>query len=208
MWNGGVDRVDAVERVLRDVDADLVALEEANDRSVVERFAERLGYELVYGEANSEFAVAWLSRLPIERSENHRLPVLAKTLLEIQVGGLRLCATHLVHGDDVAQRVREVEAILGVVESPCLLVGDFNAVHPDDVVGEGVQAVDRRSLELVLAAGLTDSYRALHDDRGWTYKSWDPFLRLDYVFAQSVEVTRCDVVETDASDHFALVAEL
>ena len=194
--------------MLREVDANVVALEEANDRTVVEGLAQRLGYELVYGEANSEFAVAWLSRVPVERFENHRLPVLAKTLLEIEAGGLRFYSTHLVHGDVVAQREREVEAILGVVRAPCLLVGDFNAVHPEDEVGEGLHAVDRRSVELVLEAGLTDAYRALHDERGWTYKSWDPFLRLDYVFKQGVEVARCDVVETDASDHFALVAEL
>ena len=194
--------------MLREFDADVVALEEANDRAVVEGLARRLGNELVYGEANSEFAVALLSRLRVERFVNHRLPALAKTLLEIEAGGLRFYATHLVHGDVSTKREREVEAILGAVRAPCLLVGDFNAVHPEDEVGEGVHAVDRRSVELVLEAGFTDAYRALHDDRGWTYKSWDPFLRLDYVFAHGVDVTRCDVVESDASDHFALLAEL
>jgi hypothetical protein len=34
-----------------------------------------------HGPANSEFAIAWLSQLPIKRSHNHRLEVLAKTFL-------------------------------------------------------------------------------------------------------------------------------
>src|SRR5262249_43434991 len=74
-WNvldGGAGRLDAIEDVLRGVDADLIALQEANDRVGVERLAAALGTELVYGEANSPFAVAWLSRLPVTRSENHR----------------------------------------------------------------------------------------------------------------------------------------
>jgi exodeoxyribonuclease III len=167
----------------------------------------------VWGEANSEFAVAWLSRLPVARSENHKLPVFAKTLLELRVEGIQLLATHLVHGNDVARRGEEVDAILARVEPPTVLVGDFNAARADDEVGEPappevLRPVDRRSVERVVAAGFRDAYRSLHADRGWTYESWRPFLRLDFVFARDVDVTRCDVVETDASDHFALVAEL
>src|SRR5437773_8242752 len=85
IWNGGVGRLDAIERVLRGQDADVVALQEANDRVGVEALAAALDMQLVYGDANSEFAVAWLSRLPISRSENHRLAVLDKSLLEIEV---------------------------------------------------------------------------------------------------------------------------
>ena len=68
------------------------------DRAAVETLGARLGMEVVYGEANSEFAVAWLSRVPVARAENHRLPVLEKTLLEIEVDGRRLFATHLSAG--------------------------------------------------------------------------------------------------------------
>src|SRR6185295_2624964 len=93
---------------------------------------------LVYGPANNPFAVAWLSRLPVTRSENHRLPQLAKTLLEIETPGYRLYTTHLIHGRtkaDATRRLDEVRLILSEVRQPCLLVGDFNAVNPTDEVG-------------------------------------------------------------------------
>jgi endonuclease/exonuclease/phosphatase family metal-dependent hydrolase len=189
---------------------------EANDRAKARTLAARLDMEIVYGEANTAFAVAWLSRLPIARSENHRLDVLEKTLLEIEVDGLRLFATHLSAGRrraDEPRRIAETEAILHRLgDRGDLLVGDFNAVHPDDEIGtpppdEQLDHVSRRPIELVLEAGFADSYRTLHGDRGWTYLAWHPWARLDYVFASSkLDVHSCDVVESDASDHFPVVA--
>jgi exonuclease III len=92
-----------------------------------------------------------------------------------------------------------------------VLVGDFNAVHPQDDVGspppeEELDHVSRRPIELILEAGFVDSFRALHPGgHGWTYVAWQPWVRLDYVFARELPRT-CEVVETEASDHFALVA--
>ena len=219
IWNGGEDRIDTIEGVLRAQDADLVALQEANDRANVGLLAQRLGMELVYGEANSDYAVAWLSRRPVERAENHRLPVLDKTLLELEVGGLRLFATHLSAGRtkaDEPHRNEETEAILDKIGDADVLVGDFNAVGPGEEIGppppeEQLDHVSRRPIELILEAGYVDAYRALHDDHGWTYLTWRPWARLDHVFVSpKLTVERCDVVtEADAaSDHFPLVADV
>jgi endonuclease/exonuclease/phosphatase family metal-dependent hydrolase len=173
--------------------------------------------QLVYGEANSEFAIAWLSRLPVERSENHRLPVLEKTLLEVEVSGRRLFATHLSAGRTKAgepRRVAEVEAVLARVGDGDVLAGDFNAVHPSDEIGtpppeEHVPTdfVSRRPIELVLEAGFVDCFCERHPSgRGWTYLAWHPWARLDYLFARGT-AHACEVVETQASDHYALVAD-
>jgi endonuclease/exonuclease/phosphatase family metal-dependent hydrolase len=206
--------------VLREQDADVVALQEANDRSVVETLAARLRMQLVYGEANSAYAVAWLSRSAVARAVNHRLPILDKTLLEVEVNGLRLFATHLSAGRTLADephRIEETEAVLSEAGATAqLLVGDFNAVHPEDDVGEpppgeALDHVSRRPIELVLEAGFTDGYRSLHDDLGWTYLSWQPWARIDFVFVPAgVKAERCEVVTSagDASDHFPVVAEL
>jgi exodeoxyribonuclease III len=217
IWNGGEGRLDAIERVLRDQRADVVALQEANDLAAVERLAGALGMELVYGDANSEFAVAWLSRLPVARSRNHRLPVLEKTLLEAEVDGMRLCTTHLSAGrlrEHEPHRIAEAEAILAEVGATAdVLVGDFNAVHPGDEIGtpppeDELEHVSRRPIELVLAAGFLDSFRELQPiDRGWTYEAGHLWARLDYVFARRLP-SACEVLETGASDHFALVADL
>jgi exodeoxyribonuclease-3 len=55
------------------------------------------------------------------------------------------------------------------------------------------------------------------DDKGYTFPTWDPHVRLDYVFVPKVfadRLTRCEVMTEPneriraASDHCPLVAEL
>ena len=176
--------------------------------------------QLVYGQANSDYAVAWLSRVPVARSENHRLPVLDKTLLEIEMDGLRLFATHLSAGRtkaDEPHRIEETQAILGEIGGHAdVLVGDFNAIGPRDEIGtpppeEVMDHVSRRPIELILEAGYVDAYRAFHDDHGWTYLTWHPWARLDHVFVSPrLAVARCEVVTeaARASDHFPVVADV
>ncbi len=179
---------------------------------------------LVYGEANSDFAVAWLSALPVRGTTNHRLPTLEKTLLELDLGDVRLFATHLRAGRterDAELRTVEAVAILDVIgDKGCLLVGDLNAVNPTDEIGtpppeEALEFVARKPVELLLDAGFADCYRLRHpSEPGWTYQTWHPWARLDYVLARGDVAKRlrsCDVVASDdalrASDHLPVVAE-
>ncbi len=213
-----------IERVIRAERPDAVALLEANDQGAVAGLADRLGMRLVYGEANSAFGVAWLSALPVRGSTNHRLPILEKTLLELDLGEVRVFATHLRAGRterDAELRTAEAAAILDVIgDEDCLLAGDLNAVNPTDVVGipppeEALEFVARTPVELFLDAGFADCYRLLHPAQlGWTYLTWHPWARLDYVLARGDVAERlrsCDVVASDdalrASDHLPVVAE-
>jgi endonuclease/exonuclease/phosphatase family metal-dependent hydrolase len=167
-----------------------------------------------WGEANSAYAVAWLSKRP-GRDRNHRLPVLDKTLLELDVAGVRLFATHLSAGRKLADephRIEEMEAVVAVAGDADVLVGDFNAVHPNDAVGEPhepLEHVSRRPIELALARGFVDAYRSLNADLGWTYTTAHPWARFDHVFTR-LRVRACRVVAEAgvASDHFPVVAEL
>ncbi len=229
---GGGDRLPLIADSIRSLRPDVVALLEANSRPNADSLARDLGMDLVYGEANSEYAVAWLSRLPIVRHENHKMPILAKTLLEIEVtwarSSLSLFATHLVHGRsavDGQRRVDEVSAILGVMgklgDGPHLLVCDLNAIHPEDTVGDPIPGEEvghlaRLPVQLLLEAGYVDCYRRLHPgDAGYTYASAHPWLRLDYAFASpslADHVAGCDLavdapVER-ASDHRPLWVDL
>lgn len=180
--------------------------------------------ELVYGEANSPYAVAWLSALPVQATTNHRLPILEKTLLEIDLHGVRLFATHLRAGRterDADLRTEEANAILETIgDAECLLVGDLNAVNPDDEVGvpppeERLEFVAREPIRRFLDAGFVDCFRRHHPaERGWTYLTWHPWARLDYVLARGELAERlrsCDVVTSDdafrASDHLPMVAD-
>jgi exodeoxyribonuclease-3 len=238
IWYGGKDRLPAILDVVREQQPDVVALQEANSRPNAEYLADALGMQLVYGEANSPFAVAWLSRLPIVSSQNHRLPLLAKTLLQVEVewngAPLQLFGTHLVAGrteQDGAQRAEEAQAIVEQIGTlgqagvgPHLLVGDFNALHPDDGVAElpdGAQTefLARRPIEHVLEAGYVDSYRQLHPDGaqspGYTYAASHPWVRIDFIFTSpdlAGRLRRCDVIMSPlaarASDHLPMLAEL
>jgi exodeoxyribonuclease-3 len=232
---GGRFRLRALARVIRAQQPDAVALLEANSRVGAQLLARQLGMRLTFGRANNAFHVAWLSHreLPLTRSANHRLPTLAKTLLEIEVlwdgAPLRLFATHLAAGRDVLHPAQEAPAILELLRPPAdqphLLVGDFNALHPADTVGpppwgeekmhDAIDGDPRQAIRCILTAGYTDCYRTLHPDTpGYSYPAETPWLRLDYIFANpplAARLSACDVVNdaeaARASDHFPVWAE-
>jgi exodeoxyribonuclease III len=236
---GGEDRLSLIAAVIQQQHPDVVALLEARSRSNAEALAQQLGMHLTFGEANNRNLdhVIWLSRLPVIRAENHRLPVFAKTVLEIEVLWERtpvtLLATHLKAGQDEERelyRVAEMQVILSLLrgcQNPFYaLVGDLNTIHPADHPnvspyiaelrqrGEKVPTPQfpRKVIPLLLASGYVDCYHALHP---WTagYTAYHA-LRIDYIFASpplAQHLFACDIVtEGDAekaSDHFPLWAE-
>ncbi len=228
--NGGEGRLDVLSDIIRRQQPDAVALLEATHNGTVEALARQLGMHLVYGEANSPDSIAWLSRLPIVQSRNHRLPILSKTLLEVTIewsgSVILLFATHLIHGRTKAsagRRVAEVQAILDVLQaqrdSPHILAGDFNAIHPADQLGEPPTGeirgyFARKPIQLLLAAGYTDCYRHLHRTMpGYTYPASHPWMRLDSIFASSLianHLCTCDIdmeePAQNASDHLPVWA--
>jgi len=228
---GGEDRLSAVADVIRTRQPDAVALLEATSRAKATTLADDLGMHLTFGEANNGVHVAWLSRLPVRRWENHRL-ALAKTLLEIEVvwegASVRLFATHLASRHDATTPAEEVPAILEVLRplggQPHLLLGDLNALRPGDPVGspppgeakrgDAADGAPRRAIGRIVDAAYVDCYRALHPRApGFTYPSSAPWLRLDYVFASPALAARlkaCDLVAGQAaeraSDHLPVWA--
>jgi exodeoxyribonuclease III len=85
LYNGGNNRLPLLANLIQSQRPDVVALQEATSRSNAESLANRLKMDLIFGEAKSGFHVAWLSRMPVLRSENHRLPALTRALLKIEV---------------------------------------------------------------------------------------------------------------------------
>ncbi len=97
-----------------------------------------------------------------------------------------------------------------------MLTGDFNTLAPGELphaarLPARLRAllwlsggrVRWRTIKLVLEAGYTDAYRALHPGgRGFTFPVRDPHVRLDYVFASRDHASRvrsCEVVITPAT---------
>lgn len=234
---GGEERLPFIRDIIRSQNPDVVAIQEANSRENVEALARDLEMALVFGEANSAFHVALLSRLPITYSVTHRAPELQKALLEAHLRWegqtVRVFNTHLkAHPDQEEWRLREIEAALRVVgpasAEASLLMGDFNALSPVDsftpdeafpeeevAFAQGAYALPRLAIARVLATGYTDLYRALRPaEPGYTAKTPTPVVRIDYIFASPSLARRavnCDRVESPlvilASDHMPVRAD-
>jgi len=225
IWDGGGERLRLIRDEIRAQQPDVVAIEEATNRAHAEELARELGMTIFYGEANSRWHIAWLSRLLITHSQNHKVPVLTKTLVEIDVEWegepLQLFATHL-NSERSAQaeehRAAEVHAILQAMSerggTRQLLVGDFNALAPQaappppEVLShearqraEKIYSLPRMAIPLVLEAGYLNGYLLRHpQEQGYTFKAWEPVARLDYIFATSAMAQRqqaCDRVMGD-----------
>jgi exodeoxyribonuclease-3 len=72
-----------------------------------------------------------------------------------------------------------------------------------------------RTIQIVLESGYVDGFRQLSPDPGWTFPTWNPHIRLDYVFVATrfaAGLTTCGVIDGEAaraaSDHFPLLAVL
>jgi len=234
IYNGGDDRLPLIANVIESQRPDVVALQEATSRSRAESLAGTLKMDLIFGEAKSGFHVAWLSCLPVVRSDNHRLSALTRALLEIEVAWnsstVPFFTTHLwprgsVEGE--RRRMEEMRGILDVLrplaDRPHLLVGDFNALSPGDPIDlphteqEEAQVRDlpRWVIPMLLDAGYVDCYRVLHPNApGYTFASFHPWARIDHIFASSMmasQLTACGVATgaqaREASDHFPIWAE-
>lgn len=240
IWDGGGDRLERIAAIAREARPDALALIEADSRVNAETIARDLSMRLAYGDANSEKNIAWCAREAFLGEKNWPLPALTKTLLQVTIpweqGELILFATHLGHERDARgeeQRVREVETILGVLRAqgdrPHLLCGDFNALAPGDTLRPASEltskeqekaatmaATPRRALALLVEAGYVDAFRALHpDDPGYTFKTFDPYARLDYIWLSpslARHLRACEHLPpaeaVSASDHAPLWVDL
>ncbi|MEZ6151236.1 MAG: sulfatase-like hydrolase/transferase [Pirellulaceae bacterium] len=153
--------LDRIAEVIRKSQADLVSLQEVDQRVArservdqPQELAKQLGMHVVFG-ANidlqgGKYGNAVLSRYPIKSSKNHVLPNVGggeqRGLLEVNVElpqgiELKFLATHLDHRHDPAQRLASAKFINELVdasEQPLCLVGDLNAV-PDSSTIESLR---------------------------------------------------------------------
>lgn len=216
--------------VLRELDADVVALQESDtgrftsgNLDLVTLLARRLGYHAHHGPPTHEqsVGVALLSRHPIREATYHALPSTTdnrfylEARLDVHGQDLWVYVVHL--GLPAPDRLAQSEALLARAQAraPRVLAGDFNSCPeglcpgyeggPDDVYAR------------VLAAGHQDAWTAAggarDDPAGFTYDSARPFERIDYVFAsEGLRVLRAETVRIPgalaASDHLPVLAVL
>jgi exodeoxyribonuclease-3 len=234
---GGRGREQALAETILAAAPDLVVFQEAIDPAVIERISEATKYP--FWAARRNHSIGFLSRTEVDYHEWHYPAGARHSFLEIVPAGgkTRVFGLHLsarFSKWDERRRTREIRSLLEGIKRHQngfhVLVGDFNTLAPGEVlelhrlptwiralIWISGRKLQRESIQLVLDAGYADGFRLHSDERGYTFPTWDPHVRLDYVFVPKVfkdRLTRCEVITEPkdqiraASDHCPLVADL
>jgi endonuclease/exonuclease/phosphatase family metal-dependent hydrolase len=234
---GGLGREEHIAAVIREQAPDVVVMQEATRPEIVNRLARATGMP-AHGASRGR-SLGFLSRLPIAeykwlrpRWSQHAFLEIVPDGLNVRIFGVHLSAVHAAWTE--ARRVQELRSLLKAIkhydEGRHVIVGDFNTLHPDErldfaklplrlrvLVWLSGGRIRWQTIAIVLGAGYVDGYRAVRDtDPGYTFPTWDPHVRLDYVFLPKTfapNLSHCAVVtEGDAvrraSDHFPVRAEI
>lgn len=220
--------IEAIARVIEDSDASIVGLQEVPRGRLISGvtdeltlLAQRLGFVHIafFGTTDPTWGNAVLSRFPIIEVEKTYLPRAGTPLRRGYLGTtlalgdetLLFISTHLQHINDSSVHDEDPEADLypvhhqqietilsswGGVE-PAVMVGDFNARPGWEQVAE------------LLDGGWVDSWAEVGQGDGFTSNAVDPQHRIDYIFhTPDVEAVDIGVIQSQASDHFAVAADL
>ena len=236
---GGVGREDAIAEAIKTVAPDLVVFQEATHPHVISRIASITGYP--FWAARERHSIGYLSRQAIAYHEWHYPAGARHSFLELvplagkesRVFGLHLSARFSKW--DERRRAREIRSLLDGIKRHQdgfhILVGDYNTLAPGEeleldklpawiraLIWISGRKLQRDTIQVALDAGYLDCYRMLHkEDKGYTFPTWDPHVRLDYAFAPKAfadRVLKCEVVTEPAammkagSDHLPLLVEL
>ena len=236
---GGVGREDAIAEAIDSVTPDLVVFQEATHPHVIERIATVTGYK--FWAARERHSIGYLSRTEIGYHEWHYPAGARHSFLEIvplvskesRIFGLHLSARFSKW--DEQRRAREIRSLLGGIKRHQdgfhILVGDYNTLAPGEeleldrlpawiraLIWISGRKLQRDTIQVALDAGYLDCYRMTHkEEKGYTFPTWDPHVRLDYAFVPKVfadRILKCEVVTEPeavmkaASDHLPLLVEL
>ncbi len=220
--HSGLEGLDKVVEVIRATAPDIVALQEVDIGSrrsggldQLALLAERTGLRYfahfrtttLYG---GDYGPAVLSRYPLEKVEQHALPVepgmeprtVAHALVNVNGREVSVYATHLTKRPfNGGLRVRQGAAILSLMERdprPKLLMGDMNDV-PTSLP---MRLLKRELMDVFAQSGQGP-------DKTYRMPAFLPEARIDYVLACDHFRPRSSrVLRSDASDHYPVVADL
>ena len=234
---GGVGRERQLAAVIDEHAPDVVVLQEATRPEVVARVAD-LTSMVTYGAMRGR-SLAFMSRVPIAehrwvrpRWAQHAFLEVVPEGSDVRIFGLHLSAVHAAWTE--ARRVRELRGLLAAIKqhggTHHVIVGDFNTLAPDERLNVAKLPLRLRALvwlsggrirwqtiAIMLGADYVDGFRHLHPtDAGLTFPTWDPYVRLDYVFLPrsfGEKLRACEVATTPsavrgASDHLPVLADL
>ena len=232
---GGAGREDAISGIIARCRPDLVVVQEATDPAVMARLAAKTG--MAEWRSYARQSLGFLSRVPVADAAWHKPRFSRHAFVEIvpagrrvRIFGVHLSAVHAAWTE--RRRLFEIRALLRAIarhqDGFHVLAGDFNTLAPGETldvrrlplrlrpfVWMSGGRIKWRTVQLVLDSGYVDVYRIQHAlAPGRTFPSWDPHLRLDYLFTPrdyAERIERCDVVDDAdapvASDHLPIVVD-
>ena len=233
---GGAGKEEQLSAVIASARPDIVVFQEATTPAVIETLAARTGMTQ-WASAKGE-SLAFMSRQKVRHFAWHHPRFSRHAFLEIDPGpgelrifGLHLSALYSAWTE--RHRVIELRALLAAIAQHQhgfhLLTGDFNTLAPGDLLDfrklpHRLRAlvwlsggkIRWRTIQRVLDAGYIDAFRLLHGaDMGYTFPTWGPHVRLDYLFIPagfSSRIHSCEIVTHPAapaaSDHLPLMADV
>lgn len=233
---GGAGKEEQLAAVIASARPDIVVFQEATTPAVIETLAARTAMAQ-WASAKGE-SLAFMSRQKVRHFAWHHPRFSRHAFLEIDPGpgelrifGLHLSALYSAWTE--RHRVIELRALLAAIAQHQhgfhLLTGDFNTLAPGDLLDfrklpHRLRAlvwlsggkIRWRTIQRVLDAGYIDAFRLLHGaDMGYTFPTWDPHVRLDYLFIPagfSSRIHSCEIVTHPAapaaSDHLPLIADV
>ncbi|AZO93199.1 endonuclease [Halocella sp. SP3-1] len=197
--------LDRIAGVIKDSGADIVGLNEVDQRQKRSNFvdqvaylAERLDMNYVFGPTlkgiSGNYGNAILSRFPIESAENYLLTSKnseARALLTTEVNlsankSITVFVTHLsIEQQDRKQQMEEIEDYISQEKDSYILMGDFNKI-------------------LDLSFGLTPLISGLK-----SFPADLPSEEIDLFFAsQDITLKEAKIINTKASDHLPVVIDI
>lgn len=210
-------------------DLDVLCIQEANGwadgtPTQLEGFANATGLsDWVYGDSNTRFKLATLSKSPITDSEVHTdgfWHSAVHSIIQDGTGPLHIWNVHLNPGNE-DQRLAEAKLLISLIDPDerTLVMGDFNSLsrtdeYPEDLISElaakGITKFGTDNLRYDVTdffneAGLVDVAASLasHTNTVPTPANQDVYhaaeLRLDYMFATqglAKAIKRIEVVKT------------
>lgn len=205
---GGRAQQEAIYAVLAHINADVIALTEADDPEVVAMLAERLQLHHVWAQGSGDRHIATLSRFPILEWFIYNTPPLTQAALEtkLDVNG-RFFTFYNVHFLPYLllpfeiRRWQAVGRLLAIIRQrqpgPHIILGDVNAIAPGDrvlqrknpprmkrIMALQLWLIFRLAVPRLLRAGYVDCFRHLHlAQDGFTWHTTNPTTRYDYILA-------------------------
>ncbi len=216
--NGGGDRIDALTTVIAANRPDIVVLVEADDPTVVETLATRLGMHHFHGSAGTHGG-AILSRWTMTAAFNravgngHWMNAFVEARITDPAGvewpivGVHFAAHASLERESL--RDKQLDALFDrlkhLQDKPHLLVGDFNSNAPSQRIDPmrcsprtqqdwrtNGGSIPRRIIQRLLDAGYTDTLHTLSPEIAnttGTYTTTSPGQRIDYILTHSIERT-------------------